>query len=254
MRIYLRDTEEWCSWEPETRAVMVMLMRKAERTGAVRFASRKGLAAMLRTRLEWVEIALPELLVPGGPLTAIDGGVLVRNYVAAQDCPQTDKLRQAEHRARVRAAMLESRNVTESHDRSHGVTACHSVPSVPCLSVPSGESAERGASPPGVSEKNGKKKANGQREVALDVWGHYLAWRKQAGLVTRKEPTAKNLGLIMAHLGTWSPEQLKLAIQNMLQNPFNLGVNDRNGKFVLLENAIRTDEIIQRHLDNPPRK
>jgi len=138
-RVYTRDTEEYTSWSEETRLVFLELGRKADADGVVMFRSQAGLARLLRLREETVRIGLKQLTEESaeGPPYAelIEGGVIVRNHVEAQEAKRSDVQRKRDQRKRDnRAARVTSRKppdevsreVTPCDEQSQYVTGCHS--------------------------------------------------------------------------------------------------------------------------------
>jgi len=151
VRLYVRDTTDWLVMPWQSRALLPLLLRKADRCGAVPFGRHgaAGLAVLVGLPPEVVQVGLAGLL-DDGCITSGDGHLVFRNYLEAQESARSDKLRARESRER-RAEIL-SRNVTkesqtvtassqivtESHDVSQLVTPCHAVSlrAVPCRAVP----------------------------------------------------------------------------------------------------------------------
>jgi hypothetical protein len=163
VRVYTRDTPEWLSLSFDAQALFLLLLRKVDRAGLVRLGKLgvRAVAIITGHATHWERLgpALDELLNDG--CVEIHGDTLVvPNFIEAQETPQSDRLRKAESRARVRDRAREagpnfyppvtkrdemsrnvpneSQNVTKSHERSHGVTRGHtrSPFTVPCLTVP----------------------------------------------------------------------------------------------------------------------
>jgi uncharacterized phage protein (TIGR02220 family) len=148
VRVYTRDSEDLLVMSWEARALLWELHRKCDRAGVIetRMGSR-GLSAVTRIPADVVAAALPELLDgDGAPLVVHPKGYLIRNFIEAQETPQSDAHRARESRARRRDEYLDSNavtfrdaNVTSGHAQSHAVTSSHaasllpSVPSDPCL-------------------------------------------------------------------------------------------------------------------------
>lgn len=145
VRVFTRDTPDWCALSWEAQALFLFLLRRVDRAGLVPLgrSGARGLAGMVGMPVEVVERALPELLADG--CVQQSGTTLViPNFVAAQESPQSDKLRARESRTRARDRALAkgpeggdaktvtkrdgaSQNVTDRHAPSHGVTPSHTA-------------------------------------------------------------------------------------------------------------------------------
>lgn len=181
VRIYTRDTPDWLAMEWQGRAVFYELSRKVDRSGFVPLgkSGTRGLAGLLHMPVEVVEVGIEELLTDGC-VVRVDGGLLIRNFLDAQETRQSDVARKRAQRERdrdqKRATAVEaghgvtpgdtsghsvtnrdqeSQNVTDGHDRSHEVTDGHdrSLRAVPCCAVPNLEDppTPRGAGEAGRS-------------------------------------------------------------------------------------------------------
>lgn len=140
VRLYTRDTGDWLALSFEAQALFALLLRKVDRSGIFPLGrhGKRAVAIAIGHAGRWktLEGALEELLIDG--CVVISGDELVMpNYIEAQTCAASDKIRQAEYRSRRRDMVLEkpnktdglqteaSRNVTESHEASQGVTDGH---------------------------------------------------------------------------------------------------------------------------------
>ena len=139
VKIFTRDTVTWKLLGWEGRCVLLMLLRKVDRAGCVDLASGiEGLSLLLDLPEEVTERGFAACL-RRGCVTQRDDIAVVPNFVRAQDSRQTDRVRQAESRARRRDSGLVSQNVTDvartvtkrdevsqpvtpSHTESHDVT------------------------------------------------------------------------------------------------------------------------------------
>lgn len=163
VRIYTRDTPDWLAMQWQGRAVFYELTRKVDRAGLVPIGKSgvRGLAGLLHMPVDVVEVGVEEL-VTDGCVVRVDGGLLIRNFLEAQETPQSDRARKRAQRERDRDSKRatagtgsdvtdrdisgqpvtdrdrESRNVTESHAVSRAVTSGHkaSLRTVPCRTVP----------------------------------------------------------------------------------------------------------------------
>ena len=174
VRIYTRDTAEWMALSWEARALLVELLRKADRAGFVQTGKleTKGVAGLVRMPLDVVERALDELL-EDGCISRVEKGYLFPNFVQAQETRSSPAQRKRDQRERdrdglaadgVRAGPATSgmmatherklaaespavtTEVTSSHTESPTVTSGHSVlcRAVPSRAVP----RERAPEPP----------------------------------------------------------------------------------------------------------
>mgnify|MGYP000955660320 CR=1 FL=1 len=167
VRIYIRDTPDWLAMQWQGRAVFYELARKVDRAGFIGVGKSgiRGLAGCLHMPVEVVEVGIEDLITDGC-VQRVEGGYLIRNFLEAQETPQSDKARKRNQRERDRDSKRataggaepsrevtdghevteavtkrdgESQNVTESHAASRGVTPGHaaSLCTVPCRAVPS---------------------------------------------------------------------------------------------------------------------
>lgn len=156
VRLYTRDTKTWllCGWQGQS--VLCFFLRKCDRCGILEGAHDAGdLAVMFCNgmRIDDIEAGLSSLMKYG---VIIDSsiGLVMPNFLQAQEAPMSDAQRQREHRerrlARASGAVTncdtqvtqrdtQSQNVTDSsrgvtggHTASHSVTpALPSLPSLP---------------------------------------------------------------------------------------------------------------------------
>lgn len=160
VRLYTRDTPEWSVLDWEARAVFYELLRKVDRAGFVPLGKSRlrGLAGLLRMPVDVVTKGV-EGLIDDGCVELTDSGVIVRNFIEAQEARQTDKARQRACREKARDLARSgssdvdntaSQNVTDSHTASRDVTLGHSDL---IRSDPNQDKKEIGASAP--SEPDG---------------------------------------------------------------------------------------------------
>lgn len=101
VRLYTRDTVTWKLLPWQSRCLLPLVMRKADRDGSLDLsgAGTEGLAALVELPLEVTEPGLAGLLARG--VVAMDGDVLrMPNFRAAQESRQTDAARKREQRER----------------------------------------------------------------------------------------------------------------------------------------------------------
>lgn len=126
VRLYVRDTVTWRRWDWRARGLWCLLLRVVDRAGVLDLGDDpdESLAAILDCDLDAARAALEQWLARGS-VRITDGALVVPNFVAAQETPQSDRMRQAESRAKRRSRAL---GVTPCHAESRSVTP--SVPSV----------------------------------------------------------------------------------------------------------------------------
>lgn len=137
VKLYTRDTADWLALSFDAQALLTLLIRKFDRAGVLELGRHgaRAVAIAIGHPQHWQRLqpALDELLADGCMFISEDGTKLVlKNYIEAQEAIASDKARQRESRERRRSGV--SRNVTESHAASRGVTSRHSVP---CRADPS---------------------------------------------------------------------------------------------------------------------
>jgi hypothetical protein len=158
VRFYTRDTPEFLALSWLARGLFGLILRKVDRAGILPLGKLglRGVAVAVGGPWADVEAPLRELIDDGCVLFNEERHALVLpNFMTAQEAPQSDAARKRASRERARAEMglasgngaenaiaalevtkrdlLKSQIVTNSHDRSHGVTSGHSDP---CLAVP----------------------------------------------------------------------------------------------------------------------
>jgi hypothetical protein len=117
VKIFTRDTVTWKLLGWEGRCVLLMLLRKVDRAGCVDLGSGiEGLALLLDLPEDVTERGFAACL-RRSCVTQHDQIAVVPNFVRAQDSRQTDRVRQAESRARRRDSGLVSQNVTDTNEQ-----------------------------------------------------------------------------------------------------------------------------------------
>lgn len=142
VRLYTRDTGDWCALSWDAQALLMHLFRKADRSGIVQLGKRgrANLPALLghADQAARIDAALSELVMDGCVELRGDNLLVIPNFTKAQEAKQTDRRRQEESRGkRLAEAMAQpvskdtsvSHAVTRGHTTSHDVTPA--VPSVP---------------------------------------------------------------------------------------------------------------------------
>ncbi len=243
VKIFTRDTVTWKLLGWEGRCVLLMLLRKVDRAGCVDLGSGiEGLALLLDLPEDVTERGFAACL-RRGCVTQHDQIAVVPNFVRAQDSRQTDRVRQAESRARRRDSGLVSQNVTDTNEHvtkrdevSQPVTTCHteSHDVTPRLDqtrtdqnkyslVDSDQSQPELALVPqqaaDVSQKPAKPtEAQVRDRVARALYAEIVAARKSVIASARLSPDSapKPAGLagLRASLGQgYTPEQIRHAIK-----------------------------------------
>lgn len=143
VKLYTRDTTDWCLWPWQSQALLPLLMRKVDRAGVIDLGTHgtRGLGAHLKAPQEFIEAGLAGLLEDG--CVELHGAryLIIRSFKEAQEARQNDRTRQQASRERRRdMARFEvltgddvtnrdevSQNVTERHELSHAVTSGHNL-------------------------------------------------------------------------------------------------------------------------------
>lgn len=143
VRVYVRETVGDVALSWQARAIWKEILTKCDRAGIIGLGKHgiRGLAGLIRIPRETVEEYFRELIEDGR--VRIQGEYLVvPNFIEAQEATQSDRQRAAESRSRRREKALlgeiMSQNVTENHETNSGVTLSHNVSHgvTPCCTVP----------------------------------------------------------------------------------------------------------------------
>lgn len=152
VRWYTRDTKTWFKLGWEGQCVLGLLLRKVDRAGVLEGAfDAADLCLMFANGIpeEVVEVGLVRLLNLD-VISKRTSGIVVPNFIEAQETAQSDRQRakkcREKRRDESRFVTSESQAVTPSHAESHDVTLCCAVPS---CAVPScAEKGLQGEPPP----------------------------------------------------------------------------------------------------------
>jgi len=147
VRVYTRDSLTWISWNWETRAVFVLLLRKVDRAGVLDTGSMekaKAISLLVGVPIEVAEVAVKQL-IDDGTATETPTAIVFPRFLDAQECKQSDAQRQRESRLNRRIKAVSERiHEADGHTVSHGVTDSHTVSqqvtpyrAVPSRTVPS---------------------------------------------------------------------------------------------------------------------
>lgn len=158
VRLYVRDSADWVMLPWQARTVFYELLRKVDRAGVLEVGKHgiRALPDLLRLPAEVVQVGV-NALIEDGCVSEVDGRIVLKNYLEAQECRQADAQRKRESRERHRSSSLSgtlargtgvspavteiptaSPAVTSGHTDSESVTAGHadSISVTPCLAVP----------------------------------------------------------------------------------------------------------------------
>jgi hypothetical protein len=124
VRLFTRDTKTWLRLGFEGQAVLMFALRKLDRAGVLDGMDDpvSDLALVAGIPIDLVKVGLPRLLERG--VFQLSGNRLVMpNFLEAQNCRQSDRLRKQESRSRRREDALDSSPlVTSGHQPSPSVT------------------------------------------------------------------------------------------------------------------------------------
>ena len=239
VKIYPRNTTNWKLLGWEGRCVLMMLLREVDRAGCLDIeGGMEGLALLLDLP--------PDVTVRGFVACVKRGSVvqngnlaIIPNFVRAQDARQTDRVRQAESRARRREVAMSqtvtnvTRTVTDCDQPSHAVTPSHTESHDVTLRLDQNRSeqtnlscAKPDQSQPELalvpqqaadSSKASAKpsKAQIQAQVALGLFAELVAARMSviAG-AEQLQPRPAALAGLKACLGAdYTPDQLRYVIK-----------------------------------------
>lgn len=256
VRLYVRDTGDWMALSWDAQALLMQLLRKVDRAGALALGKHgKRTVAIVLGRVDiWesrIEPALEELLADGC-LISTPNALFFPNYLPAQESATSDAQRKREERERARALLLasqlvtkrdsESRDVTKSHEVTDGVTSGHaaSQPVTPTHAVPCrAEPAELklALSLPPAPDRAG------------EVFEH---WRKVMGKTARTVLDVKRRKAIEDRLRDYPVEDLKRAIDGCAATPWNMGENPKGKAYNDIELICRDAEHVEGFRDNKP--
>lgn len=182
VRVYTRDTPEWIGIGWEARSVFYELCRKVDRTGFMPMGRTgyRGVSGLLHIPVDIITAGM-EALIEDGCVHRVADGILIPNFLEAQEARQSDAMRKRQQRQRDRDSRnvplsldsatpnvtqrdsssderprshVESRAVQSSHAASPQVTSSHPVPccTVPCLTKPTNAEAPQAGSVGSVEE------------------------------------------------------------------------------------------------------
>lgn len=103
VKLYTRDTLTWLSLSWEARALLALLLRKVDGAGLMEVGNLEAahaVALQLVMPTDVVRRALTEL-VAIGTVTEVRGGILIANFVEAQEATKTEARKKKDQRQRV---------------------------------------------------------------------------------------------------------------------------------------------------------
>lgn len=195
IKLYVRDSADWLSMSFDEQAVLVLLLRKADRSGNISLGSR-GTAAIPRILGHQGEAGRILSAIDGlcqiGTIQIHESHLSIPNYEAAQKVRSSSRARKAAERARKAAAKAarDARknsnashpNVTPGHSMSHGVTGRHDEmrrDEMRCVNTNTPAAQEGGCAAESeivrwdTKPGSGGLEANQVRQELLAVWGAY---------------------------------------------------------------------------------
>jgi hypothetical protein len=122
IKLYTRDTVSWKLLPWQSKALLLLLLRKVDRAGVMDIGNHKpehAITAITDIPLEVVEVGLKPLL-DNGTFEVVGNALVCVNFVDAQSTAQSDKARQ-------KASREKRRDVTRRHDLSQNVTDGHEM-------------------------------------------------------------------------------------------------------------------------------
>lgn len=270
VRLFTRDTVDWDMWPWEARVLLPLVIRKLDRAGILDLGKHgaRGLAATIKVPVEVVEAGLSALLEDG--CLEMRGAVLVMpNFLAAQECVQSDRARKRAERERARAGVMsaaiapqlvtirddESRNVTIGHEMSRAVTDCHDVSlrAVPYRAVPylkEGPLGEPGAVAPDVLEAEvevveAPPTSHGGATLEREVFEHWVAgWKRVVRGVRVPKLDDKRRGKIRARLREgFTVDDLKRAVDGLWLSTWHVE-NKRHDIELVCRDASHVDDFL----------
>jgi hypothetical protein len=125
VKLYIRDTITWLSWDWETRALFVLLLRKVDRGGGIDIGQRdaaNALSVVLGVPGDVADRCVSNLIADG-TIEAGGGRVTVPNFREAQMTRQGDRIRK--QRSRDFGSPLVTTGHPMQHQESPDVTASH---------------------------------------------------------------------------------------------------------------------------------
>lgn len=239
VKIYPRNTTNWKLLGWEGRCVLMMLFREVDRAGCLDIeGGMEGLALLLDLPPDVTERGFAAC-VKRGAVVQNGNLAIIPNFTRAQDARQTDRVRQAESRARRREVAMSqnvtnaartvterdhvSHSVTDGHTESHDVTLridqtrpdqnkdslVDSEPKQPELALVPQHAADANQKPKEPS------KAQIQDQVALGLFAELVAARMSviAG-AEQLQPRPAAIAGLKACLGQgYTPEQIRHVIK-----------------------------------------
>lgn len=244
-RLYTRDTATWMLLPWQSRCLLPLVLRKMDRAGVIEVAAgeeSQALALLLHVPADLVEVGLAGL-IGRGVVVLDEGRLLMPNFMEAQECSQSDKVRKQVSRAKAATRKASSQIVTDGHRQSHAVTDCHkqsqsvtdghssSQMVTPSLAVPS--RAEPLKDKDYVAEKPATLELVAQDHPATDPVERVFAKYQAAAKSPRSKLDPKRRRLIKQRLDEgFSEEDLLRALDGYAASPWHHGENDRHAKYL----------------------
>lgn len=239
VKLYTRQTATWRMWPWQSRCVLPLMLQVANGAGLIDVGRRDpigALSVLLMVPRDVVEPGLAAML-DDGTVQAVDSGLLIPNFIEAQEATKTDALRKRDQRERQRAQAIQNTRqpVTRSHEESRGVTTCP-PPAQPSPAQPRElhvEQARLVDVPPTPQQSQAlEDKLTDEEFQVFEHWRQTLRHPKAKATPERKRIIAKALK-------TYTVEECQRAITGCSWSPHHMGQNDRNTRYDDLELILR---------------
>lgn len=169
VKVYKRETLTILSLDWDARCVLRALLLKLDGAGVMETGTMdqaEAIALQLRAPVDVVKRALPQLIACG-TVIEVRNGILLPNFVAAQEATKTERLKKADQRQREadQRRFAQTNETTEALvPRSPGVS--RAVPLQPSPAQPS--SAHHQPSPPPAQPSAGGKKSKKPKQATFE--------------------------------------------------------------------------------------
>lgn len=226
---------------PETKIVWITMLTLKDKDGVV-YASVPGLANTSGVSLEACEAAINRFLSPdpysrtkdfeGRRIREVDGGWFLINHAKYRDLRTQKNINDAERKRKSR-----EKHVTTCHNMSHDVTHRHGV---------SGDGDGDGVISSNKDSKNTKRRKPDFQPI-IDLWRSRCVPLGLPDILTIEGKRKARLEACASD-STWMA-RLDEAVTALIENPFNLGFNDRNWKADIgyLLRPGKASELIEKH-------
>lgn len=173
-KLYTRDTPNWLMMPWQARALLPLMIRKADGAGFIDTGDRELAALSLVVQLpqDVVQVGL-YALVELGTVSRTAGGLELPNFVEAQEARKTEGQKKRDQRTKVRdLRRAEVRETVESPVPTLSPPSPQGVPLLLCSALPSSSSSSPSSSTPALPssvQAAGKKAKKVKAQAELDV-------------------------------------------------------------------------------------